>query len=60
MKKLIYLFLALFIVACSDDSSSDDSSSDNGGNGGGSNNDITAPVITILGEADVSINQYTP
>ena len=53
MKKLIYLFLALLIVACiSDDSSSD--------NGGGSNNDITAPVITILGEADVSINQYTP
>ena len=52
MKKLIYLFLALLIVACiSDDSSSD--------NGGGSNNDITAPVITILGEADVSINQYT-
>ena len=56
MKKLIYLFLALLIVACI----SDDSSSDNGGNGGGSNNDITAPVITILGEADVSINQYTP
>ena len=56
MKKLIYLFLALLIVACS----SDDSSSDNGGNGGGSNNDITAPIITILGEADVSINQYTP
>ena len=55
MKKLIYLFLALLIVACI----SDDSSSDNGGNGGGSNNDITAPVITILGEADVSINQYT-
>ena len=40
MKKLIYLFLALIIVACSDDSSSD----------------ITAPIITLNGQAIATIN----
>ena len=43
MKKLIYLFLALLIVACS----SDDSSSDN---------DSTAPIITLNGQAIATIN----
>ena len=42
MKKLIYLFLALLIVACS----SDDSSS----------NDSTAPIITLNGQAISTVN----
>ena len=42
MKKLIYLFLALIIVACS----SDDSSS----------NDSTAPIITLNGQAIATVN----
>ena len=43
MKKLTYLFLALFIVACSSDSSSND-------------NDSTAPIITLNGEAIATVN----
>jgi hypothetical protein len=46
MKKLIYLFLGLLIVACS----SDDSSDDSGGN------DSTAPIITLNGEAIATVN----
>ena len=46
MKKLIYLFLALLIVACG----SDDSSDDSGGN------DSTAPIITLNGQAIATIN----
>ena len=45
MKKLIYLFLALIIVACS----SDDSGS----------NDSTAPIITLNGQAIVNVNPYS-
>jgi len=45
MKKLIYLFLALLIVACS----SDDSGS----------NDSTAPIITLNGQAIVNVNPYS-
>ena len=46
MKKLIYLFLIIVIVGC----------------GGGDdsaviNNDTTAPIITLLGDANVSIAQ---
>ena len=46
IKKFGILLLTVLIVACSSD--------DSGGN------DTTTPIITILGEADVSINQYTP
>ena len=45
MKKGIYLFLALLIVACSDDGSDD--------------NDSTAPIITILGDANITIDVGT-
>ena len=44
MKKLIYLFLALIIVACSDDSSSNA-------------NDTTPPVISLIGSANVTVYQ---
>ena len=46
MKKLIYLFLTVLIVACS----SDDSSDDSGGN------DSTAPIITLNGQAIATVN----
>ena len=46
MKKLIYLFLTVLIVACS----SDDSSDDSGGN------DSTAPIITLNGQAIAIVN----
>ena len=44
MKKLIFIFLALLIVACSDDSSD------------GSSNDTTAPIITLNGQAIATVN----
>ena len=44
MKKLIYLALTVLIVACSSDDSSSDSNT---------------PVITIIGDANISISQYT-
>ena len=42
MKKLIYLFLALLILACSNDDSS--------------SNDSTAPIITLNGQAIATVN----
>ena len=48
MKKLIFIFLALLIVACSDDSSD--------GSGDGSSNDTTAPIITLNGQAIAAVN----
>ena len=47
MKKLIYLFLALLIVACSGE---DDSTPEQ-------NNDTTPPVITLIGSPNVSVTQ---
>ena len=44
MKKLIFIFLALLIVACSDDSSD------------GSSNDTTAPIITLNGQVIATVN----
>ena len=49
MKKLIYLFLSLLIFACSSDDSDDNS-----------NNNTTTPIITILGQANVTFFQGTP
>ena len=59
MKKLIYLFLALLIVACSgeDRGNDGDNNEDNNDN---QSTDITAPIITIAGEDDISIVQGTP
>ena len=58
MKKLIYLFLALLIVACSSEDGGNDGDN-NGDNNDNQSTDTTAPIITILGESDVSIVQYT-
>ena len=44
MKKLLYLALTVLIIACSNNSS----------------NDSNTPIITILGDANVSIIQNTP
>ena len=44
MKKLIYLFLALTIVACSSDD--DNTAPDN-----------TAPVVTLIGESSITVTQ---
>lgn len=46
MRKFIYLALAIFIIACSDDDSH-------------TINDITAPIITILGDTTINITQNT-
>ena len=45
MKKLIYLFLTVLIVACSSDDSSDNA------------NDTTPPVISLIGSANVTVYQ---
>mgnify|MGYP003636107832 FL=1 len=44
MRKLIYLFLALLIFACSDDSDSNA-------------NDTTPPVISLIGSSNVTVYQ---
>jgi len=44
MKKLLYLFLTVLIVACSGDDSNNA-------------NDTTPPVISLIGSANISVNQ---
>ena len=44
MKKLLYLFLTVLIVACS-------------GEDGGNANDTTPPIISLIGSANISVNQ---
>jgi hypothetical protein len=52
MKKLLYLFLTVLIVACSSDSNDGDNNGDNNEN---QSTDTTAPVITIVGEAVIDV-----
>lgn len=44
MKKLLYLFLTIALISC-------------GGDDDESNNDTTPPVITLIGSANVTLNQ---
>ena len=43
MKKSIYLFLALLIIACNSDD----------------NNDVTAPIVLLIGESSITVSQYS-
>ena len=54
MKKLIYLFLALIIVACSGEDGGNDGDN-NGDNNDNQTTDTTAPIINIVGEAVIDV-----
>ena len=54
MKKLIYLFLALIIVACSSDDGSSDNGGNNDGDNGGNGNDTCLYDLTTLPSSNVA------
>ncbi len=43
MKKLLYLFSTILIVACNSDD----------------NNDVIAPIVTLIGESSITVSQYS-
>ena len=50
MKKLLYLFLTVLIVACSGEDNNNDGDNNN-------NTDTTPPIISLIGSANVVVNQ---
>ena len=43
MKKLLYLFSTILIVACNSDD----------------NNDVIAPIVSLIGESSITVSQYS-